>query len=193
MLEYEKAGSVKGEGRLAPKTSRNVWVSLTTAMKYASTRRGPRELRAREDKGNPCLGIPPPRDGVSKHRQWCRPGEIFAVLDSADVPLAWREAIAIGCYLHLRPGEIHELRISDLDLDAGEVKIRPAYDEREKVVKTPKTEEGIRHITIRRRCFRYSVASNASALRTISSRPSCRPPPRRTARASSAVSYAPLP
>ena len=70
------------------------------------------------------------------------------MLDCADVPLAWREAIAIGCYLHLRPGEIHELRVSDLDLDAGEAKIRRAYDEREKVVKPPKTEEGIRHITI---------------------------------------------
>lgn len=94
VLEYEKAGSVKGEGRLAPKTSRKVWTSLATAMKYASSRRSPRELRVREHKGNPCLGIPRPRDGVSKHRQWCRPPEILAVLDCADVPLAWREAIA---------------------------------------------------------------------------------------------------
>ena len=68
VLAYEAAGAVKGEGQLAPKTAHHIWSSLTTAMKYASTRKGPRELRVREDKGNPCLGIPPPRDGASKSR-----------------------------------------------------------------------------------------------------------------------------
>jgi integrase len=148
VLAYEAGGSVKLEGRLAPKSAQNVWASLTTPFKYASTRKGPRELRVREDRGNPCFGIPPPRDGSSKHRHWCRPGEIVAVLESAAVPQEWREAIAIGCYLHLRPGELHELRVADLDLDTGEVRICRAFDERENVVKAPKTSEGIRHVTV---------------------------------------------
>lgn len=148
VIAYEKSGSVTGDGRLAPKTSRNVWAALTTCMKYASTRKGPRELRVREDLGNPCIGIPPPRDGASKRRHWCRPGEIFAVLSCKDVPLSWREAVAVGCYLHLRPGELYELRVKDLDLESGEVAIRRAYDERTKSVKVPKTDEGIRSVTI---------------------------------------------
>ncbi len=148
VIAYEAAGNVTGEGRLAPKTAQNVWAAMTTAFKYAATRKGPRELRVREDRGNPCAGLPPPRDGASKHRHWCRPGEVLAVLAHPEVPRAWREAIAIGAYLHLRPGELHELRVRDLDLGVGEVRIARAFDEREKVVKAPKTEEGIRTVTI---------------------------------------------
>jgi integrase len=148
VLAYESSGNAKGEGRLAPKTAQNVWTAVTTAFKYASTRKGPRELRVREDRGNPCLGIPPPRDGASKSRHWLRPGEILAVVSSPVVPRPWREAITIGCYLHLRPGELHELRVKDLDLVAGEVRICRAFDERKKVVKAPKTQEGIRTVTI---------------------------------------------
>ncbi len=148
IVEYEKAGCVTGEGRLAHKTARNVWSCLTTAFKYASTRKGPRELRVREDKGNPCLGIPPPRDGASKRRHWLRPPEVTAVLACKDVPIEWREAIAIGCYLHLRPGELHELRAKDVDLSVGEVAIRRAFDERTGTVKKTKTDEGVRTVTI---------------------------------------------
>jgi integrase len=102
----------------------------------------------REDLGNPCLGIPPPRDGVSKRRHWLRPGEVLAVVSWPEVPREWREAIAIGCGLHTRPGELHELRIKDLDLASGDVRICRAFDERKRVVKTPKTDEGIRTVTI---------------------------------------------
>ena len=48
----------------------------------------------------------------------------------------------------LRPGELRELRVRALDLSAGEVRITRADDEREKVVKTPKTGKGIRTVTI---------------------------------------------
>jgi integrase len=149
VLAYEAAGNVTGEGRLAPKTAQNVWAALTTPMKYASTRKGPRELRAREDLGNPCLGIPPPRDGVCKRRHWLRPSQwskLIAWLAPRD--RAWADAYAVGLYLHLRPGELHELRVRDLDLVAGEVRIARAYDERTKSVTTPKTDEGIRTVTI---------------------------------------------
>ena len=148
VLAYEAAGNDKGEGRLSPKSAKHAWSALVTAFKYASTRKGPRELRVREAQGNPCLGIPPPRDGASKRRQWLRPGEVLAVVSSPVVPREWREAIAIGTYLHLRPGELHELRVRDLDLASGEVRICRAYDERKKRVKAPKTEEGVRTVTI---------------------------------------------
>jgi integrase len=149
VLAYEAAGNVKGQGRLAPKTAQNMWAALTTPMKYASTRKGPRELRVREDLGNPCLGIPPPRDGECKRRHWLQPHH-FATLITwlASHDRAWADAVAVGLYLHLRPGELHELRVKDLDLVAGEVRISRAYDERTQTVTTPKTYEGIRTVTI---------------------------------------------
>ena len=61
VLAYEAAGNAKGEGRLSPKTAQHVWSALTMAMKYAATMKGPRDLRVREDRGNPCVGVPPPR------------------------------------------------------------------------------------------------------------------------------------
>ena len=149
VLTYEAAGNTRGPGRLAPKSAQNVWTALTTAMKYASTRRGPRELRVREDLGNPCRDIPPPRDGESKRRHWLRPYQFARLIAWLAVhDRDWAEAIAIGLYLHLRPGELHELRVKDLDLAAGEVRICRAYDERTKTVTTPKTDEGIRTVTI---------------------------------------------
>lgn len=148
VLAYEAAGCTKGEGRLAPKTAQNVWAALTIAMKYASTRKGPRELRVREDLGNPCQDMPPPRDGSSKRRHWLRPDHFAKLAACKRVPSEWREAYAVGLYLHLRPGELHELRVSDLDLVAGEVRICRAFDERTKTVTTPKTDEGIRTVTI---------------------------------------------
>lgn len=149
VLAYEAAGNVTGEGRLAPKTAQNVWAALTTPMKYASTRKGPRELRAPEDLGNPCADIPPPRDGASKRRHWLRPfqwSKFITWLTPRD--RNWADAFAVGLYLHLRPGELHELRVQDIDLIAGEVRISRAYDERTKTITTPKTEEGIRTVTV---------------------------------------------
>jgi integrase len=135
-------------GKLAPRTAGDTWIVFTVAMKHASTRRGPPDLRVREAQGNPCVGIDPPPRGASKRRHWSRPAEIAAVLACPDVPLAWREAIAIGCYLHLRPGELQELRVKDLDLDVGEIHVRRAWDLREGKVKVPKTAEGVRHVTV---------------------------------------------
>ncbi len=60
---------------------------------------------------------------------------------------AWAEAYAVGLYLHLRPGELHELRVK-LAVLAGEVRIHRAYNKLAKTVKTPKTDEGIRTVTI---------------------------------------------
>lgn len=146
---YELAGCMKGPGRLAPKTAQNVWAALTTPMKFASTRKGPRELRVREDLGNPCLGIPPPRVGASKRRHWLRPtqfAKLIAWLAARDRD--WAEAISVGLYLHLRPGELHELRVRDLVLTSGEARIERAYDEESKTITTPKSNEGVRTVTI---------------------------------------------
>ncbi len=147
--EWEASGKVRGNG-LAFSTAGNVWAILTLAMKHASTRAGDRKLRVREAQGNPCLGIRPPKMGAAKRRHWLRPAEVSAYLacEKPEVPLAWREAVAIGLYLHLRPGELQELRAKDVNLDAGEVVISRAWDEGKGKAKAPKTNEGLRVVAI---------------------------------------------
>lgn len=148
VITYEAAGSLKGEGRLSPKSAQNIWAALTTPFKYASTPKGPRELRVRRDLGNPCTDIPPPRDGESKQRHWLKPNQFAKMIRCKRVTREWRDAYAVLLYLHLRPGELHELRVKDLDFASGEVRINRAFDERSKTVTTPKTNEGIRTVTI---------------------------------------------
>ena len=63
--EWETAGKVRGTG-MAYATAANVWSILTCAMKHASTRKGARELRVREEQGNPCKDVPPPTVGHAK-------------------------------------------------------------------------------------------------------------------------------
>jgi len=144
---WEAAGKKRGTG-LAFHTAANVWAILTLAMKHASTRKGDRAFRVREAAGlpNPCDGVRPPRRGAAKRRHWLRPVEVSALLALPSLALEWREAIAIGLYLHLRPGELHELRARDVDLDAGEVHITRAWAGGS--AKAPKTYEGIRTVSI---------------------------------------------
>lgn len=151
VLAYRAADNMRGPDRMAPKSGQNIWCVLTTAFKYAAGRHGPRELRVPELQGkgkNPCADIPPPPVGPSKLRHWIYPSELAAALASPKNALEWKEAIAIGVYLHLRPGELHELRVRDLDLDAGEVHITRSWDEDKKEVKQTKSAAGIRHVTI---------------------------------------------
>lgn len=144
---WEEAGRARGTG-IAFATAGNVWSILTTAMKHASTRKGERSFRVREADGNPCEGMPPPRRGRAKRRHWCRSAWLDAALACPDNDAGLKEAVAIGVGLHLRPGEQRELRVRDLDLAAGEVRVHRAYDETEKRVKDTKTEEGVRTVSI---------------------------------------------
>ncbi len=144
--EWEAAGKVRGKG-MSFATGANVWCILTCAMKHATTRKGSKVLRVK-DTGSPCDGIRPPRRGRGKRRHWCRSAWLNAALASTDNDHAIKEAVAIGIGLHLRPGEQHELRVRDLDFEAGEVRVHRAYKEGSKSVGQTKTDEGIRTVTI---------------------------------------------
>lgn len=134
-------------GALAPKSALHVWSVLVTAFK-AMVRHKAKELRVREDLGNPCTDVLPPEDGEGRRKHWIRPGEFTALVECRAVPLVWREVHAVACYLYLRPNELCELRAGDVDLASREVSITRAYDQRARKVKTPKTSEGIRIIPV---------------------------------------------
>jgi len=116
-------------------------------MKHAHTRKGAKALRV-SDGGSPCDGVRPPRRGRGKRRHWCRSAWLNAALASPENSDAIKEAVAVGVGLHLRPGEQHELRVSDLDFEAGEARIRRAFKAHDKSVGETKTDEGVRTVTI---------------------------------------------
>lgn len=143
---YEQHGP--GKDRLTGTTPRNIWTCLTTAFKHASTRIGSREFRVREAQGNPCAGIQRPMNGDSRDKHWIRPAEFLALVGCKDVPREWRDLHAVACFLYLRPGELRELLVGDVDLVTEEVHIRRAWNERKKKVELPKSKKGIRHVPI---------------------------------------------
>ena len=143
LREYEKVG--RGPGRINAKTALNIWACVTTAFKQACQSKQ-KDLRVRED--NPCSNVLPPEKGESRRKGYFYPREFTQLMECDDIPVAWREVYAIACYLYLRPGELFELRWSDVDLEAGLVRITRAWDWAAKEAKAPKTANGIRVIPI---------------------------------------------
>lgn len=146
---WEASGKKRGVG-LAYSTAGNVWAIVTQAFKHASTRKGDKDLRTRLDRGNPCADIPPPKSGEGKRRHWLRPSELALVFASnaPEVTDEWKATIAIATYLHLRPNELHVLRVRDVDLEVREASVTRAWDAENECVKEPKTATGVRKVTI---------------------------------------------
>lgn len=136
----------RGKGKLMPKTAQNIWACVTTAFKAACQAKRVTGLRVRED--NPCMNVLPPTNGESRRKTWIYPSEFLQLVSCEAVPLEWRELYAIACYLYLRPGELFELRWRDVDFDSEVVAITRSWDWEERVVKTPKTTNGVREIPI---------------------------------------------
>lgn len=136
----------RGEGRLMPKSAQNIWAVVTTAFKYACQAKRATALRVRDD--NPCTNVLPPTNGDSRRKTWIYPSEFLQLVTCEAVPREWRELYAVACYLYLRPGELYELRWRDVDLDSEVVCVTRAWDWEERVVKTPKTSNGVREIPI---------------------------------------------
>ena len=137
----------RGDGRLMPKTAASLWSLVTTAFKHACASKE-RSLRARDD--NPCIGVLPPDKGESRRKPWLYPKEVAQLLAATVVPLEWRTLYAVAVYTYLRPGELAELRVSDLDLEAGLLSVSRAWEWAEKRVGPPKTRNGIRRVPLER-------------------------------------------
>jgi integrase len=135
----------EGKEGIGSKRAANVWSVLTITFKAACMAKR-RDLRVRPD--NPCSSVLPPERGDSRRRTFIYPTEASVLLSCRDVPLPWREAYAVACYLYLRPGELRALTCGDVDLVANVVHVTKAYDERTKAVKAPKTRNGIRDVPI---------------------------------------------
>ncbi len=130
---------------LMPKSALNVWSLVTRAFRHAQNSKV-RSLRVRTD--NPTAGVLPPERGDGRRRTFLYPVEVAQLLACPAVPRQWREVYAVAVYTYLRPGELVELRFSDVDLEAGVLHVTRSFDWTTKEAKPPKTSNGIRTVPI---------------------------------------------
>ncbi len=143
ILRHRASG--RAPRNLMPKSALNVWSLVTRAFRHAQNSKV-RSLRVRSD--NPTTGVLPPERGDGRRRTFLYPVEVAQLLACPDVPRQWREVYAVAVYTYLRPGELVELRFSDVDLEAGVLHITRSFDWTTKEAKPPKTSNGIRTVPI---------------------------------------------
>ena len=133
---YEKDGPA--DGRIAPKTAQNIWGELTVSFGEACSSKR-RDLRVID--ADPTNGVQPPERGADKTKVYPYPSEALAVFACELVPLEWRELHAICAYTFARPGELHALDWTDVDLDDRKIRITKAWDYDAGKLKPTKTHE----------------------------------------------------
>jgi len=99
-------------------------------------------------KANPTAGLRLPRGGKRRDRI-APPAEAERLLDALDV--RERAIYATAMYAGLRRGELMALRVADVDLDAGLIRIDPdrgSYDPEARVFGPPKSQAAVRTVPI---------------------------------------------
>ncbi len=144
-------------GEMSAKRAMNIWGDIITAPlsrafsdddpQYASVRVGPAV-------SNPATNVKPPvtkeqLDATSRDRQPMFPREFLRLIACTEIPVIARQIYALATYLYLRPQELYALRWTDVDWEAGEVRIRRKLDVRTGEEKAgTKTDAGIREVPI---------------------------------------------
>lgn len=137
-------------GRVLGNYALDVWHHLTGAVRTAR-RAKDRSLRVLHGRPDPCADVEPPGDPRSRRarrKTFVYPTEAVRLLGCADVPIRWRELYAIAIYTYLRPGELRELRWSDVDLDHRVIHVARGWHYARGEAKAPKTTAGIRDVPI---------------------------------------------
>ncbi|MFP5365144.1 MAG: tyrosine-type recombinase/integrase [Thermoleophilia bacterium] len=131
------SGGMQGEG-LAPTTVRNVIVPLRALYRWAADH----DITAR----NPTRGLAMPGVSGSRRERFATPQEVRALLAALDP--RDRALWATAAFAGLRRGELMGLRWSDVDLDAGTIRVEQAYSPLAKRMGPPKTKAGRRTVPI---------------------------------------------
>ena len=140
LAKRKKKGS---PASLSGARARNVW-SVLSSMTVEACASKKRDMRVRAD--NPCGTVQPPDETDARAKTFIYPSEFLTLASCTAIPLDWREAYAVACYLYLRSGEVRALVWSDVDFQAGVVHVTKAYDEDSQSVKAPKTRKGVRDV-----------------------------------------------
>ncbi|MYX19347.1 site-specific integrase [Streptomyces sp. SID8380] len=97
---------------------------------------------------NPCFIRGAGREDAAE-RPVATVEQVFALADA--IGIRWRLMVLLGAFASMRPEELAELRRSDIDLDAGSVRVRraaPELNTGHRVVGDPKSRAGKREIML---------------------------------------------
>jgi integrase len=114
------------QAKLAAKTARNVWGTVSKMFDDATNAKPAEGLRCLE--ADPSTGVRPPDGGPPKLLQFLYPSEFAEFIASEDVPRRWKRNAAIAVYLCLRAGEQAALKWPAVDLEHGVVTIQERLD-----------------------------------------------------------------
>lgn len=131
------SGGMQGEG-LAPTTVRNTIVPLRALYRWAADH----DITSK----NPTRGLAMPGVSGSRRERFATPQEVRALLAALDP--RDRALWATAAFAGLRRGELMGLRWSDVDLDAGTIRVEQAYSPLAKRMGPPKTKAGRRTVQI---------------------------------------------
>jgi integrase len=112
------------------KTVANVWTTVSRMCADASEHDDPK-IRVRDD-DSPSLRLraPQPDQDIERSKQFLYPSEFLKFVSCPDVPLRWRQLVAVAVYTYLREGELRVLRWADVDFEHRTIHVHRARDRR---------------------------------------------------------------
>jgi integrase len=136
------------EGGIAWKTAANIWATITKLcadMVFGALKN--KSLGVRAD--NPAVGILPPERGEPRSKTCLYPSEFDAAMRSDELPLEFRQLVAVATYEYLREGELYALHCDDIDIAHLDIHIWRTRDAKTGAIRElTKTSAGRRHVPI---------------------------------------------
>lgn len=107
------------------KMAGNVWGTATKMCDDAAASKLD-AIKCRED--NPADGVRGPYRGAEVGKQFLYPSELLQFVACQDVPLAWRQLVAVAIYTYLRDGELRVLQPGAVDTEHMTISVTQAAD-----------------------------------------------------------------
>lgn len=126
---------------IAWRTATNVWATATKMCADAADSKRD-ALRCRPD--NVAAGVRGPDRGDDIGEQLLYPSEFLRFVRCEEVPLKWRQLVALAIYTYVRDAEMKALQCRDVDVEHRSIKVTKALSKRTGKVKATK---GRRHRT----------------------------------------------
>lgn len=115
---------VRGE-EIAAQTASNIWVLLSQAFDDAAHAK---TLALRTRPNNPAAGVRKPDSAPARSKAYLYPSEVLRLLSCAEVPVAFRRAVAVAVYLYLRTAEHRALTWAAVDEERRVVLVHESED-----------------------------------------------------------------
>jgi integrase len=132
----EKLDSAVAEKTIGAKTALNIWGVVRKLFDDSANAKFERCVCGTATRLPACAD---PDRGAEKAKTFLYPPELLAFVACEEIPLRWRQLVAITVYTYARPGELEALDWEDVDLEHGTIHIHRAIDRQRDIVKSTKT------------------------------------------------------